>query len=397
MTIRAVLVDDEQPARARLRQLLAQVADVVIVGEAGDAIEARRTIAATRPDVVFLDIEMPEVSGTVLAQSLPEPRPFIVFATAFDQYAVDAFAVDATDYLVKPITRARLAGTLARVRERLSGRSDLERDLAAASAAQAALLPRTMPLMPGFDAAALTRPARGVSGDFFIAQALTDERVALALGDVAGKGLPAGLVASSLQARIEAVARYGAGSATDLVTAVNRTLCVTSDGARFATLTYLEVNAPTGDVTLINAGHLPALLVSRDAATRSFTSTGPALGLLPDATFPAHHVTMQDGDMLVLMSDGVTEAFSAEGEEYGDARLLAVVMAQGASSAAVVCQAIVDDVRRHAPGVPGDDLTVLVLRRFTGSPVHGFTGSRVHRFTGSRVHGFTGSNSHGST
>jgi sigma-B regulation protein RsbU (phosphoserine phosphatase) len=386
VTIRTVLVDDEQPARDRLRQLLTEVADVVIVGEAGDAIDARDTIAATRPDVVFLDIEMPQVSGTTLAQSLPEPRPFIVFATAFDQYAVDAFAVDATDYLVKPITRARLAGTLARVRERLSRRSDLERDLSAASAAQAALLPRTMPAMPGFDAAALTRPARGVGGDFFIAQPLSDQRVALALGDVAGKGVSAGLVASSLQARIEAVACYGAGTATEVVTAVNRTLCITSDGARFATLTYLEVDAPPGDVTLVNAGHLPALLMSADSTLRYFASGGPALGLLPEAAFPAHQVTMRDGEILVLVSDGVTEAFSAEGEEYGEPRLLDVIRAHGASTAALMCQAIVDDVRRHAPGTPGDDLTVLVLKRLTapGSEIHG---SQVH---GSQVHGSQG-------
>ena len=83
----------------------------------------------TAVDVVFVDIEMPQVSGTALAQSLPEPRPFVVFATAFDQYALDAFAVDATDYLVKPITRARLSLTLGRVRDRLSRRSDLEREL----------------------------------------------------------------------------------------------------------------------------------------------------------------------------------------------------------------------------------------------------------------------------
>lgn len=377
MTIRALLVDDEQPARDRLRQLLADLGDVVIVGEAGDAIDAREIIAATRPDVVFLDIDMPQLSGTALATSLPHPRPFIVFATAFDQYAVDAFAVDATDYLVKPITRARLDGTMARIRERLSGRSDLERDLAAASAAQAALLPRTMPAIPGFDAAAMTRPARGVSGDFFIAQALTDQRVVLALGDVAGKGLPAGLVASSLQARLESVAGYGAGTAPDVVAAVNRTLCKTSDGARFATVTYLDVDAASGEVTLVNAGHLPALLVSGDIAARHFASTGPALGLLPEATFPAHRVTMRDGEMLVLTSDGVTEAFSADEEEYGEGRLLEVALAQRTSPAARVCQAIVDDVHRHAPGIPGDDLTVLVLKRFT-----------VHRSTGSRVHGF---------
>jgi sigma-B regulation protein RsbU (phosphoserine phosphatase) len=372
--IRIVLVDDEQPARVRLRQLLAEVADVVVVGEVDDAVDAAEVISASRPDVVFLDIEMPQVSGTTLAHSLPEPRPFIVFATAFDQYAVDAFAVDATDYLVKPITRARLAGTLARVRERLSRRSDLERDLAAASAAQAALLPRTMPAMPGFDAAALTRPARGVGGDFFLAQALTGQRVALALGDVAGKGLPASLVASSLQARIEAVARYAAGSATEVVAAVNRTLCETSDGARFATLTYLEVDAPRGGVTLVNAGHLPALLLSPGTAPRRLASTGPALGLLPEATFAAHHVTMREDEILVLISDGVTEAFSPQAEEYGEARLLEVLDLHGTSSADLVCQAIVDDVRRHAPGTPGDDLTVLVLKRFKGSTVQGFNG-----------------------
>ena len=373
--IRIVLVDDEQPARVRLRQLLAEVADVVVVGEVDDAIDAPGVISVTRPDVVFLDIEMPQVSGTMLAHSLPEPRPFIVFATAFDQYAVDAFAVDATDYLVKPITRARLAGTLARVRERLSRHSDLERDLAAASVAQAALLPRTMPAMPGFDAAALTRPARGVGGDFFLAQALADQRVALALGDVAGKGLPASLVASSLQARIEAVARYAAGSATDVVVAVNRTLCETSDGARFATLTYLEVDAPRGGVTLVNAGHLPALLLAPGAALRRLAATGPALGLLPDATFVAHHVTMCEGEILVLISDGVTEAFSPQAEEYGEARLLDVLDHHATSSADHVCQAVVDDVRRHAPGPPGDDLTVLVLKRFEGSTVQGFSGS----------------------
>jgi sigma-B regulation protein RsbU (phosphoserine phosphatase) len=372
--IRIVLVDDEQPARVRLRQLLAEVADVVVVGEVDDTVDAAEVISASRPDVVFLDIEMPQVSGTTLAHSLPEPRPFIVFATAFDQYAVDAFAVDATDYLVKPITRARLAGTLARVRERLSRRSDLERDLAAASAAQAALLPRTMPAMPGFDAAALTRPARGVGGDFFLAQALTGQRVALALGDVAGKGLPASLVASSLQARIEAVARYAAGSATEVVAAVNRTLCETSDGARFATLTYLEVDAPRGGVTLVNAGHLPALLLSPGTAPRRLASTGPALGLLPEATFAAHHVTMREDEILVLISDGVTEAFSPQAEEYGEARLLEVLDLHGTSSADLVCQAIVDDVRRHAPGTPGDDLTVLVLKRFKGSTVQGFNG-----------------------
>ena len=115
--IRALLVDDEPPARTRLRQLLVEAGDVLVVGEAANVDEARSAIAETHPDVVFLDIEMPEGRGTTLAASLPEPRPFVVFATAFDRYALDAFAVDATDYLLKPITRGTSRG-YARARAR---------------------------------------------------------------------------------------------------------------------------------------------------------------------------------------------------------------------------------------------------------------------------------------
>ena len=204
MMLRAFLVDDEPPARARLRQLLAEAGDVLIVGEAGDATEAQTAIADTRPDVIFLDIDMPERSGTALAASLPVPRPFIVFATAYDRYALDAFAVDATDYLLKPITRQRLSGTLQRVRERMSSQSDLERELVAASAEQARLLPRVLPVIDGYSCAAATIPARGVGGDFYLAQPIAPDRVGFALGDVSGKGMSAGLVASSLQARLEA-------------------------------------------------------------------------------------------------------------------------------------------------------------------------------------------------
>ena len=112
--IRAVLVDDEPPARVRMRQLLEAIGDVTVVGEAGSAVEAQEVIRETRPDLLFLDIEMPEMRGTALAAALPEPRPFIVFATAFDNYGLEAIAVEATDYLLKPVSRAKLAVTLDR-------------------------------------------------------------------------------------------------------------------------------------------------------------------------------------------------------------------------------------------------------------------------------------------
>jgi len=114
--IRALLVDDEQPARDRLRHLLAEVADVDIVGEAEDGERAMEEIARLAPDLVFLDIQMPGCTGMEVAASLPSPRPHIIFCTAFDQYAVDAFELSAVDYLLKPVNRARLAQALDRVR-----------------------------------------------------------------------------------------------------------------------------------------------------------------------------------------------------------------------------------------------------------------------------------------
>ena len=115
MTLRALVVDDEAPARGRLRQLLAERSDVDVVGEAEDGVEALERIQALTPDVVFLDIQMPGCTGLDVAASLGEPRPAIIFCTAFDQHAVDAFELQATDYLLKPVTRARLDAALGRL------------------------------------------------------------------------------------------------------------------------------------------------------------------------------------------------------------------------------------------------------------------------------------------
>lgn len=122
--MRVLVVDDEEPARARLRQLLAGHADVEVVGDAEDGVQAVERIAELSPDVVFLDIQMPGASGLDVAASLGRPRPAIVFCTAFDQYAVDAFELSATDYLLKPVNRARLAATLERVRQRSAAGRD---------------------------------------------------------------------------------------------------------------------------------------------------------------------------------------------------------------------------------------------------------------------------------
>lgn len=362
--IRAVLVDDEPPARARLRTLLEEMGGVRVVGEAGDAEEARAAIAGHRPDVVFLDIEMPETPGTALAASLPEPRPFIVFATAFDRFALEAYQYDATDYLLKPVTRRRLAQTLSRLRARLSGQSDLERDLAEATAAQAHLLPRQLPEVHGFDCAATSLPARGVGGDFYDLVSTGSGRIAVALGDVAGKGTAAGLVASSVQARVHMAARQRSEPPERLLASINRDVYATTDGARYATLVFADLDVASGHLACVNAGHLPALLVRADGRIDALGATGPALGLLPEVTFDAHHVVLDPGDRLVCYSDGVTEALDDAEREFGSAALESLVRAEAGTPAAALCRRIVDAVRAHRGGHQRqDDVSVMIIRR----------------------------------
>lgn len=114
--LRVMIVDDEAPARVRLRQMLAAHPGIEVIAEAETGVEAMEKTVECKPDLLLLDIQMPGATGIDVAASLPEPRPFIVFCTAFDQHAVDAFELHAVDYLLKPISRARLAQALDRVR-----------------------------------------------------------------------------------------------------------------------------------------------------------------------------------------------------------------------------------------------------------------------------------------
>ncbi|BBD06845.1 LytR/AlgR family response regulator transcription factor [Desulfovibrio ferrophilus] len=136
MPIRVLIVDDEPPARDELAYLLSEFSDIEVVAQAGSAREACEQVMAHGPDLVFLDIEMPGGSGfDVVATTLDmEDAPLIIFATAFDQYAIRAFEENAVDYLLKPVTEDRLSKSLARAREALSAREP--RDKARASLEQ---------------------------------------------------------------------------------------------------------------------------------------------------------------------------------------------------------------------------------------------------------------------
>jgi len=125
--VRALIVDDEAPARSKLRRMLGAFADMEVVGEASDGSMALSLAAQLRPDVIFLDVQMPEVDGFDVAASLPDDGPAIVFVTAFDQYALQAFDTDASDYLLKPVQTERLERAIQRLRAsaRSAGRASV--------------------------------------------------------------------------------------------------------------------------------------------------------------------------------------------------------------------------------------------------------------------------------
>lgn len=119
--MRALIVDDEAPARAKLRHMLGAFPDLKVIGEAADGARALALAAELRPDVIFLDVQMPEIDGFDVAASLPDDGPAIVFVTAFDQYALRAFDAQAADYLLKPVEPERLERTVQRLRKSAGG------------------------------------------------------------------------------------------------------------------------------------------------------------------------------------------------------------------------------------------------------------------------------------
>lgn len=361
--IRALIVDDEPPARVRLRHLLEQAGGVTVVGEAGSAMEAQDLIRERGPDVLFLDIEMPEVRGTTLAASLPEPRPFVVFATAYQHYALEAFACDAIDYLMKPVSRAKLSGTLARIRSRMDQQTDLEREIKVASALQADMWPGVLPAIAGFDCAAASLPAHGVGGDFYDAFAIDDGRWGLLLGDVSGKGVPAGLVATAVQGRVATAARHARLEPAALVETLNADVFTSTQGRRYATLVYGSLDSAGRRLTLVNAGHPSPLLFHANGTFERIASTGPALGLMDGVRFSARALVLEPGSLMVAFTDGVIEALDDRDVEFGEDRAAAEIVSRRHEPSSAMCTAMLDAVRQHRAGRQSqDDVTVMVVK-----------------------------------
>ncbi|HSC27028.1 MAG TPA: SpoIIE family protein phosphatase [Vicinamibacterales bacterium] len=361
--IRALLVDDEEPARARLRNLLAEAPDVEVVGEAFDGRHAMERISELAPDVVFLDIQMPGLSGLDVARQLPPPRPRIVFCTAYDEFAIDAFEHHAVDYLLKPVTRARLGSTVARIRSEIDEPRERARDREEAVRTQARLMPRAVLAAPGLDCFGACRPARGVSGDYFDFLVPDGRTTVITVGDVSGKGDYAGLLAAALQARVQTLVARGTTSPAQLLGSLNDLTVGTMEDNRYATIFVAVADSVSQTLTYASAGHPSALVIPQTGSPRDLPPTGPAIGWRAGLVFGERRIPLEAGDVLLAYTDGISEAADASGNELGTGGLARLAAALGSQPAAPLVSGILDAVQEFSGGAPAaDDRTLAVAR-----------------------------------
>jgi serine phosphatase RsbU (regulator of sigma subunit) len=253
---------------------------------------------------------------------------------------------------------------LLEVADRLSLKNDLE----IAREIQQSMLPRAAYKAPGIEAFGMTRPANTVGGDFYDILTLPDGRVLLSLGDVAGKGSPAALLMALLLAMMRTLVDEGFEGA-DLVARLNVQIGKHAPRTRFVTLFVAVLNPTTGQMTYVNAGQNPPLLRRKKGDYERLRAGGMALGMFEDATYTAGTVDLDPGDVLVMYSDGITEAENTFDQPFDESGVQSVVDGEEWASAKELGWALFAAVETHSQERRLlDDLTVLVARRLPPLP-----------------------------
>lgn len=241
----------------------------------------------------------------------------------------------------------------------------MKKELEQAAEIQRNLLPREAPPVQHLELAAFSFPCRSVGGDYFDYLRLPGGRFGMLVGDVAGKGLAAALLMSSLQARVQVLADEVDDLAL-LITRLNASVARTCPGNRFVTFFFCALDPGSGELHYVNAGHNPPYLVraAAGAPIEELTVGGPVLGILSAARYQSASLRLQPGDVLLMFSDGVTEAQSPTQEEYGEARLLAVLEESRGRTAAEIASAVRESLELFMGDAPAvDDITLVAARR----------------------------------
>jgi sigma-B regulation protein RsbU (phosphoserine phosphatase) len=278
--------------------------------------------------------------------------------------AVEAMRRGARSFVQKPWDDTTLVDVVRREIEdgAASRRRDagLEREQQDARQIQRALLPPAMPALEGCTIAARWMPALGLGGDCYDVLRFSDTRAGVSIADVVGKGLPAALLMSNLQAAVRAFATDGSAP-HEIATAVNRLLCRNIASGKFVTFCYVVVDTRARTLAWVNAGHFPPVLVRAGGDVERLTPTGLVLGIAPDWPYSTGTSDLAPGDRLVFFTDGIIEALSPADEEFGDDRLVDLIGAHRTEPADRLAETVVDAAAAWTGGSPQDDATLIVV------------------------------------
>jgi sigma-B regulation protein RsbU (phosphoserine phosphatase) len=370
---RVLLVDD---AKANLDILVEGLKSEHKLSLALNGEMALQIAARTPPDLVLLDIMMPGIDGYEVCRRLrakPETAEVpIMFLSSLEevQNKTRGFEAGANDYLTKPFEMLEVK---ARVRSLLKAKAyndavkeQIASELRVAREIQMGMLPHDFAAAEGaygVSFGAVLEPAREVGGDLYGVCPASPERLVIFLGDVSGKGIPA----SMFMVRAISLARLLAREIAEperILARLNDELAADNPSGMFVTFLCAVFEPAARRLTLANAGHCrPVLLPASGQPCWAVKNLGTALGFDPGLEFERTELTFQEGDALVLYSDGVTEAFNAQEECYGNERLLADARSLAGLGAPALAAELLRKVRAFADGAPqSDDIAILALK-----------------------------------
>jgi phosphoserine phosphatase RsbU/P len=366
-----VLVADDQPdVLEALRWLLTGEGYLAQFVGSTDAVLER--VRAEPFDLLLMDLNYSRdtTSGREGLELIPRVRAHdpslpIVVMTGWGSIdtAVEAMRRGAKSFVQKPWEDVTLLEIVAReiAEARAARRRDhrQQRELEDARLIQRGLLPTAVPQVAGIDVGVAWQPANGVGGDCFDTLAFGNA-LGVSIADIAGKGLPAALLMSNLQAAVRAFAQDSAAPSS-ICGSVNRLLCRNMASGRFATFCYARVESAGGRVVYSNAGHNPPMLIRADGTVATLTHGGMVLGIFTDSVYEQAEMPLAHGDRLVFYTDGITEARNLEGEEYGEERLTAATLERRALSPEAMKDSIIADVNAFTGGRFDDDATLIVV------------------------------------
>jgi len=362
-----VLVADDQPdILLALRLLLARNGYQVETANSPQTV--LEALSSHTFDVLLMDLNYARDTtsgreGMDLLDRLAhlENLPPIVAMTAWAtlDLTIEGMRRGVCDFVLKPWDNRELLAILGQQIAK-GKRQRLERqDQAALRDVQQGLLPKTMPSIPGCELSGVCLAASTVGGDYFDAVKLAHQRVALCVGDVSGKGLPASLLMANLQAAVHAYTDIGIEPKT-LCQKVNQIICGNIAVDRFITFFCATLDVASRRLRYANAGHNAPVLVRLDGSYERLETGGLVLGVDRRAGYEQGNLDLACGDRLVLFTDGVTEAVNARGEEYGEPLLLDLLVESRHLGAGALQETVVNSVKRFSDGRLKDDSTVVV-------------------------------------